>query len=540
MSHFRILIFVALIALSGTGAVPAQTPDHPVMKQGVPTYTNPILYADYSDPDVIRVGADFYCVASSFNCSPGLPVLHSRDLVHWSILTYALPLIYPLSYYSTPRHGDGVWAPSIRYNDGGYFIYYGDPDNGIYVLKASRPEGPWKGPILVRAAKGWIDPCPLWDEHGYAYIVHAHAKSREGFNSILTLHRMVSEGTMITDDGITIYDGHATQPTIEGPKLYKRNGWYYIFAPAGGVKNGWQTVLRSKSILGPYEEKVVLRQGSTSVNGPHQGAWVEMENGDSWFVHFQDAGTAGRILHLEPVLWKNDWPVIGTNIDTAGCGEPVMEWSMPVVTDAAKQDSLPTSDEFDDGKPGLQWQWEGNMKDTWTSPADQPGSLRLNAMATPANARNLRDLPNLLLQKIPSPVFTITARVTAHFNNDGEKGGIVIMGSDYASLAIIKDGKSYIVSQKECLNADSTAVEVEKGSAMIDRSTIDLRMEYGTGEICRFSYRVNDGAFIPLGSAFHAVAGRWMGAKVGLFATPARSFSKPGFISVDWFRVEKQ
>ena len=152
------LLLVALASLSW-----GQSPANPVSKvwkadNGDGTYKNPVIHADYSDPDVIRVGDDFYLTASSFNAVPGLPILHSKDLVNWRIVSYVFTRQAPFEVYNKPQHGNGVWAPSIRYHKGEFYIYYSDPDYGIYLVKAKAPEGPWSEPLLVKQARGWIDP----------------------------------------------------------------------------------------------------------------------------------------------------------------------------------------------------------------------------------------------------------------------------------------------------------------------------------------------------------------------------------------------
>ena len=129
--------------------------------RGDGTYTNPILYADYSDPDVIRVGKDYYMTASSFNCVPGLPILHSKDLVNWQIVNYALEQQIPEAVFNIPQHSKGVWAPAIRYHKGEFYIYWGDPDFGVYMVKTKDIYGKWSKPILVMEGKGIIDPCPF-------------------------------------------------------------------------------------------------------------------------------------------------------------------------------------------------------------------------------------------------------------------------------------------------------------------------------------------------------------------------------------------
>lgn len=235
------------------------------------TYKNPIINADYSDPDAVRVGDDYYLVSSSFEDVPGLPVLHSKDLVNWTIICHALKRQPPFEHFSIPRHGEGVWAPAIRFHKGEFYIYYPDPDFGIYLVKAKNPAGPWSDPVLVQGGKGLIDPCPLWDDDGTVYLVHGWAGSRAGIKSIITIKKLNAEGTKVIDDGVIVYDGHETDPTIEGPKLYKRNGYYYIFAPAGGVPSGWQLVLRSKNIYGPYERRVVMDKGKSIYKRPAPG-----------------------------------------------------------------------------------------------------------------------------------------------------------------------------------------------------------------------------------------------------------------------------
>jgi len=189
------------------------------------TYKNPVIYADYSDPDVIRVGSDFYLVASSFSAVPGLPILHSKDLVNWQIVGHALPTLEPARTFESPQHGLGVWAPTLREHDGTFYIYYSDPDVGISMTSAKDPRGPWSKPVLVKAARGWIDPCPFWDNDGKAYLVNAFAASRNGLKSILVVSRMSPDGTTLLDDGVLAFDGHDKHPIIEGPKFYKRNGY---------------------------------------------------------------------------------------------------------------------------------------------------------------------------------------------------------------------------------------------------------------------------------------------------------------------------
>ncbi len=501
-------------------------------------YKNPVIFADYSDPDVVRAGDDFYLVASSFNCVPGLPVLHSNDLVNWKIVGYGFKLQPPFEVFYKPQHGNGCWAPAIRYHNGEFYVYYGDPDFGIYMTKSKNPEGPWETLLLVKEAKGWIDPCPFWDDDGKAYLVHAFAGSRAGIKSVLVINRMNSEGTRLLDDGVVVFDGHDTHPTIEGPKMYKRNGYYYIFAPAGGVTNGWQTVLRSKNIYGPYEDRIVMHQGTTSVNGPHQGAWIELSSGESWFVHFQDREAYGRIVHLQPVVWKDDWPVIGSDSDGDGIGEPVAVYRKPETGKTFLKVSPQVSDEFDDGVTGLQWQWHANNKPAWAFPFASEGFLRLYCVQLPLDHTNMWDVPNLLMQKFPAPGFTATAKLTFSSHQESERCGLIIMGTDYAFLSLQDAGENLELAQYVCFNADKGGREEKAAGIKTEKNTVYLRVKVREEAQCDFYYSTDGENYLPLGDTFTAKPGKWIGARMGIFAVREGITNDSGFADIDWFRVE--
>lgn len=514
-----------------------------VADQGNGSYKNPILHADYSDPDAIRVGNDYYMTASSFNCIPGLPILHSKDLVNWTLINYALKKQEPQELYDTPQHGKGVWAPSIIFHKGEYRIYYPDPDFGVFMVKTKDPAGEWEKPVLVLPGKGIIDPSSFWDEDGKAYLAIAWAGSRAGVNSLLTVYPMNVEGTEVTGEGTHVFDGHEGDHTVEGPKFYKRNGYYYLFAPAGGVATGWQLVLRSKDIYGPYEKKVVMDQGKTIVNGPHQGALVQTQTGEDWFLHFQDKGAYGRVLHLEPVKWINNWPVIGTDPDGDGKGEPVLSYKKPNV---GKQFPIATpaeDDEFNGNKPGLQWQWHANSKVQWSTQIRNSGYLRLFAFAMPKDALNLWPVSNLFLQKFPAADFTTTTKVnfTAEWDVwQGKKAGLLIMGNDYAYLSISKNEKGYQVSQVVCKDALNGGLEKIIDSKPLGSGTVYLRVQVKSPLAnCTFSYSEDGKNFKPLGQLFKAEPDKWIGAKIGIFCVSKPEVRTGGYADFDWFRFDK-
>lgn len=477
--------------------------------QDARSYRNPILYADYSDPDVIRVGEDYFMVASSFCNVPALPLLHSKDLVGWKVVNYILDKI-PFEDYNVPAHGRGVWAPAIRYYQNKFWGFFSMPDEGIFCCTAENPFGKWSAPFTVRAGKGWIDPCPFWDEDGNAYLVNAFAKSRIGFKSILHLSSMKPDGSGLLDDGKHIFDGHNTQPTIEGPKLYKRNGYYYIFAPAGGVKYGWQTVLRSKNIWGPYEEKIVLFQGGSTVNGPHQGALVDTPSGEYWFLHFQDTGACGRIVHLQPVVWENDWPVIGDDSGHEGCGQPVTAYRMPNVGKEYPPVFPADSDDFDGDVLGLQWQWNANPQKNWHTLGDN--ALTLHSQP---HFGKLCDIPNLLLQKFPAPDFQATAKISVSLLSEGDTAGMMVLGGEYGALAFRKTATGLKIVQ---YSGSIKGHEEKNCLSLIEISGwLYLRLLVRNGCECVFSLSMDNVHFTQMGRPFKTSAGIWVGAKLGLF-----------------------
>lgn len=523
-----------------------------VADQGNGTYKNPVLYADYSDPDVCRVGNDYYMVASSFVHIPGLPILHSNDMVNWKIIGYALQQMVPEVRFSTMQHGNGVWAPSIRYHNNEFYIYFGDPDAGLYMTKAKDPKGPWSPLVMVKEGKGLIDCCPLWDEDGRAYMVHGYAGSRAGMKSVLSVFELSADGTKAISADRLVFDGHPVNTTTEGPKFYKRNGYYYIFCPAGGVKPGWQLVLRSKNVYGPYEEKRVMEQGKTEFNGPHQGAWVDTPDGkEDWFFHFQDLYGYGRAVLLEPMKWVKDWPVIGEDKDNDGCGNPVAMYKKPNVGKTYPIETPVESDEFNANELGLQWQWQANSNPLWCFPNSVNGYLRLFAWNLIGDAKNLWDAPALLMQKLPAPNFSATTKLTFSPYKVGERAGLVVFGQDYGVITIDNTDKGLVINQSSCKNAPKGNAELINGSEAIIKTTVYFRVEVKQTKAlnkenilepkatCTFSYSLDGKKFSILGNPFVAWEGKWVGAKVGIFCQRNGWLNDSGYADFDWFRIEQ-
>ncbi|WP_346863786.1 glycoside hydrolase 43 family protein [uncultured Draconibacterium sp.] len=511
-----------------------------VADNGDGTYKNPIIHADYSDPDVVRAGDDYYMTASSFNCVPGLPILHSKDLVNWQLIGYALEKQPPFDVFNTPQHGNGVWAPCIRYHNNEFYIYYPDPDFGIYLTKATNPAGPWSEPILVKGGKGLIDPSPLWDDDGKVYLTFAFAGSRARVKSVLMVQELNSEGTAPIGNEVMVFDGHTAHPTVEGPKFYKRNGFYYIFAPAGGVSTGWQLVLRSKNIYGPYEEKIVMDQGSTAINGPHQGAWIDTKSGEDWFIHFQDKEAYGRIVHLQPMKWVHDWPVIGIDEDGDGVGEPVLTYKKPNVGATYPVVTPPENDEFNGATLNKQWQWHANPHISYGFPSGNLGYFRLNCIVRPENSKGFWEVPNLLLQKFPAEEFTATTKLSFTPRTENEETGFVVMGEDYQYISLKKMEDKMLLRVVRCKNARTGGVEEELYSETFEGTDIYFKVKVEKGALCSFSFSSNGKKFKEAGEKLEAKPGRWIGAKIGYFALREGITNDSGTVDIDWIRIDKK
>ena len=517
------------------------------------TFTNPVINADYSDPDVCvgPSGEDYYLTASSFQCVPGLPILHSRDLVNWEIVGHALKSLYEgddklQQHFSTVQHGNGVWAPSIRFHNGEYYIYWGDPDFGVYMVKTQGgdPAGEWENPVCVISGKGYIDTTPLWDDDGRCYLVNGWANSRAKYASVLTVRELSADGTKAIGQPVIVFDGNGNENhTCEGPKFYKRDGWYWIMCPAGGVPTGFQLAMRSKSPFGPYEHKTVLAQGKTNVNGPHQGGWVHTKYGEDWFLHFQDKEAYGRVVHLQPVDWSSGWPIMGKK------GAPVTTYKKPR---SAAPDAQPVnpaeSDEFNSPTMGKQWQWQANYDEKFGVPTAF-GTFRIYTHKLGKDWKNLFMVPNMLLQKTPADSFTATTKLRFTSKAEGQFGGLIMMGLDYSALVVRRMGDQFQLVQMTCKGADKGNAQTENIIATLkpteaDRITyhpaihedIYLRLHVSQSKL-HFAYSTNGRDFIECGEEFQMKEGKWIGAQFGFLSVESDLQCDRGWVEADWIRI---
>jgi len=481
-----------------------------------------IVYSDYSDPDIcVGTNGDYWMTASSFQCTPGLPIMHSTDLIHWEVVNYALSSLVPIEHYNEVQHGNGVWAPSIRYHQGTFYIYWGDPDYGVFMVKTSDPLGKWDDPVLVMPAKGVIDTCPLWDEDGKAYLVNGWANSRCGFNSVLTVRELSPDGSKVISQPVMIYDGLENGDyTIEGPKFYKKNGYYYILAPAGGVGDGWQVALRSKNVFGPYERKIVFNH-----DGIHQGGWIvpnEHENDNlpgtsGSFICFQERGAYGRILHLLDVEMKDGWPMMKYH------------------------GSLKSHHNLTYPSRQLQYQWHANYQDHFGF-ALSDNVTRVYSHLTAGKYRNMWDVPNLYLKKFDGETFTDTLHLQVRASASGQQSGIIIMGRDYVRYSVDFLGEAFTLNRYLCADADKGKSEtvtplvtdippkyIPLGSKTIYGCSADFIIKCQKGGVCQISYRINQDKWQSASSTFQAREGKWIGAKYGVFSVNTQDNTSRGW-----------
>lgn len=503
------------------------------------TYKNPVLNADFSDPDVIRVGNEYFMICSDFHFM-GMQIWKSYDMVNWQFVTQIYDSLPFKEYDTMDRYAGGSWAPALRYHDGEFYVYFCTRHEGLFMTHAKSAEGPWAPLHCVKKIADWEDPCPFWDEDGQAYLGH----SVYGAGPII-MHRMSADGKTLLDDGVEVYRG----PVAEGTKIHKWNGLYYMSIPEGGVKSGWQTILRSKNIYGPYESKRVLEQGSTNINGPHQGAIVDTPNGEWWFYHFQETDALGRVLHLQPMTWRDGWPSIGVDYDGNGIGEPVSLWTTPSVSptgggtipqiyhlsDARLPSSGGDGGGLCGGVGGGPWQWNHNPVPSAFSFSEHPGWLTLHALPAPSfkKARNTYTLRAVGYQ----PEYTIS--MSLEEMADGQRCGMACMGKYNTMLgALMQNGKRYLYLATDTTETilSELPIEMQHRSLMSSKAEknhegieiapqnggpihplyIRLRLNFPEKRF-EFFYSLDGLHFTKAGNDFYTRWGNWKGVRPAVF-----------------------
>lgn len=482
------------------------------------TYSNPLLYGDWPDPDVIRVGDDYYFVSTSMHFVPGTPIAKSKDMINWEIVGYAVDRYDEDERYNMvggQMYINGSWANTIRYHKGKFYVGFCTPygkntkDGNFSICVADNPKGPWKRTIFPEYL---YDPGLLFDDDGKVYIAH-------GQGTIYVTELNEDALSVKTPQKKVYYN--PKHPYLEGSHIYKINGIYYLLNSSSAVE---EVCLRSKSIYGPYEEKTILKDKTKTpyaTHPPHQGGMVQLKDGSWWFIIMQDYGPIGRTPNLLPVTWVDDWPMLGVD------GKMPMTYKKPIITNSNRPTSPATTDEFNSPVLGLQWQWNHNPDTSKYSLIDREGYLR---MKTGNKATELSVARNTLTQRIQGPNSTATVLMDVKNMEDGNTAGLTVFQKPYAYIAVKQTGNQRkIIMYNASKIIDST--EVIRGDLIWFRTKVS---ETGTAD---FFYSYDGEKYKSLGNTFLMQLGYpWTANRFGLFNFSTTDHGLNGYVDFNWFR----
>jgi beta-xylosidase len=495
------------------------------------TYTNPVIAADFPDPDVIMVDSIYYMVNTTMFTFPGVPILKSCDLVNWQYCCNAVQRFDYSPCYDLDgcdRYGHGQWATSLKYHNGKYYLLFITLQEGGFLCTADKPEGPWQ---VRKLPKGFYDPGLFFDDDGRIYVANGYSN--------INITELDTNFAPKGNDSL-VYTGNI-RGGLEGTHVYKINGYYYMYSTYGGL-DGIQVALRSKNIYGPYEQKIVIYDTTHGVNfGIHQGALIRTQTGEWWTMLFVDSGPFGRFPSLQPVTWVDGWPMVGVD------GKAVVTYRKPNVGRQYPALTLPTSDEFDAAKLGVQWGWNHNPDPGAWSLTERPGHLRLRT------ARIVDSLPkarNTLTQRMvayysDTLLSIATTKMDISHMKEGDIAGLAVFQDPYAFIGIKKsNGRNYILMVNNGKSIDSALVEGSavylRGSALHGSGAAPYyrgKSAPGSGN-ASFSYSLDGRSFKKIGNELHMNFNLriFTGNKFCLFNYATSETG--GYVDFDWFRTE--
>lgn len=492
------------------------------------TFTNPLLWGDWPDPDVIRVGDTFYMVSTSMHYVPGCPVIKSKDLVNWEMASYAVD-----RYDEDPRYDmqggtlylNGSWAASIRHHNGRFYVAFctpygwGTEKGNFCVCEAEKAEGPWTRTVFPDYL---YDPGLFFDDDGRVYVAHGQGT--------IYLTELNADARSVKSKAVEIWrggfkDSHTLGGGfgMEGSHMYKINGMYYITCPAGGT-GGWQICLRSKNIYGPYEHHLIMDDDkSYPGNGLHQGGMVQLKNGDWWFIIMQDRGAIGRVPCLVPVKWVDGWPMLGAD------GKDAIVYDKPATGKKVKPHTVATTDEFNTARLGLQWQWNHNPDPSRWSLAARKGYMRLTA----SKADDIKNARNTLTQRVQGPLSTATTEMDLAGLRDGNVAGMGIFEFPYAYIAVEqRDGARRLVMCNDGKEIDAFPLPAGQQTLWIRVFATDRDFK------ANFFYSLDGSTFHPFGNVLQMGLGLpWTANRFALFNFSTTEQGVGGWADFNWFRM---
>lgn len=487
-------------------------------------FENPVLPMDYSDIDCIRVDTDYYAISSTLQFSPGLVILHSKDMVNWSVLGHAVhdlrQISAGLNWDKMNQYGRGIWAGAIRFHNKKFWIYFGTPDEGYFMTTADNPSGPWSPLYHVLNEKGWDDCCPFWDEDGQGYLVGTNFQN--GYE--IHLFKLSSDGKSLIGGSDKII--HRSNGS-EANKLYKIDVYYYHLFSEEGQLGRALMMERSKNIWGPYNEIKQLSYAQKEFNEPNQGGLVQTKEGKWFFLTHHGTGDwSGRVVSLLPVTWINGWPIIG-KAGQEKIGRMVWSDQKPVKTNTVL---LPqTSDDFSGNILSEQWEWNYQPRSDKWSLNERDGWLRLYAFK-PIDSVGFFKAGNTLTQRsIRTATNEVIIKLDVSGMADGQKAGLSHFGfPEYSAIGVIcNDNKKNILFE---LNGHLTFGPVLKNKFLWLKSIWGLR---GRNQ----NYYSLDGKyFVPFGKSYQMVWGAYRGDRIAIYNYNMKRDS--GYIDADYFHYK--
>jgi beta-xylosidase len=504
----------ALLVISAPHTCLAWTSDN---RDG--TFTNPVLNSDYPDPDIIRVGGDFYLVTTTFVSVPGLEILHSRDLINWQIVGYAartLDIDPKYSLIGGSEYAQGVWAPSLRFHNGTFYIVDNIQGAGTVVYRASRPEGPW---TMNRLNGSLFDPGLMFDDD--TPLVY---NGTGGHISVAVLdadlRRVISNTPVYSLPG----------SVGEGSHAYKIDGTYYVFNAVYAM-NATIACSRSKSRTGPFTSTTVCAN-DMPWHAPHQGGIVQLSNGDWWGFSLADTGPVGRTLWVGQVTWRGGWPYFGSPAAPA----------FPLTSPKPRVGSFPithppTSDEFSGPTLSPQWQWNHNPDDAKWSLTARRGWLRMKAQTAP----NLANARNTLTLRTEAPRCMGTVKIDTGHMQPGDRAGLCLLEQHFGYLAVYRGagGQRIVRSVNSSGDLKVPSEDVTDTVPGVASTTLwlQVRCDFDTQK-ARFCYSTDGKKFTQVGGDFpmHFTLATFQGERFGVFCyNPQES---RGWLDVDSFHQD--
>ncbi len=484
-------------------------------------YMNPVIPSDYSDIDCIRVGDDYYAISSTFQFSPGMTVLHSKDLVNWEICGNAVEDLTQignaLNWNVMDRYARGIWAGTLRYHNGRFYLFFGTPDEGYFMTTAVRPEGPWEPLTPLLSEAGWDDCTAIWDEKGNGYFVGTHFA--DGYKTYL--FKMAEDGKSIDrKSAVLVNEGSGR----EASKLIKVDGWYYlVFSEHKPGIGRYVLAKRSRKVTGPYKEEKQLALPSVEAMEPNQGGIVLGRDNNWYFLTHHGTGDwSGRIVSLLPVTWVDGWPLLGKVLDSK---IGTMKWSSDMPFNADEKLSIRRSDDFDGSSLASQWQWNYQPRKEFFSLSERPGWLRLKAYR-PLKPNDLLKAGNTLTQRtFRKSENDVVIRMDISHMENGQKAGLCHFSSQHSAIGVVKEGGNRYLEYRE--NGKMT-----KG-AQIHSRYIWFRSQWGLDGKSYYAYSIDGDNFTSFGTPYQMVWGNYRGDRIGIYCF--NDNGENGFVDVDYF-----